>query len=226
MKKWTSFDTMTLISEFKSMPYLWNVYHEEYKNKRLKTKAIEKLAFLFNTSPREIHRKLHNLRCQYTGEIRKIKSRTGPGERQSQWSYFNSLKFLSPVLNVRSGGGGEVVTSLTCFEPGSSDHCSGYPADAYDDPQEEGSSHETKFNPLDLEQFQKQSDTASNFSEANEKESTASEMIGLDDFDIFGKLVATHLRRMPLERAIRCQEKMFTLLMQERLQDTKEEEDT
>jgi hypothetical protein len=75
----------------------------------MKAGALEKVALSLGFSAVEIKRKLHNLRCQFTSELKKTvhkKSGQGACDRyKSQWPYFYTLQFLESAVNVRETAG-------------------------------------------------------------------------------------------------------------------------
>ncbi|XP_044745326.1 uncharacterized protein LOC123307174 [Coccinella septempunctata] len=99
MRMWTQEETRSLISHYKTYPELWDTTHPDYKCRKKKMEASEKLAVIFNATPAEINRKLHNIRTQFHNERRKLKRMRSDqvGARRyhtSTWEYFSSLTFL------------------------------------------------------------------------------------------------------------------------------------
>jgi hypothetical protein len=86
-------ETKNLISEFDESPCLWYIFDKDYKNKDIKARALTKIALLLDFSVDEVLRKLHNLRCQYTSELKKTRvKKSGPGASErykSQWPHFD-----------------------------------------------------------------------------------------------------------------------------------------
>lgn len=97
-KCWTSKDIFSLISRWELLPELWDVKSKQYRNRVRKQNALQKLSIEYNTSEKEINRKLHNLRTQYNHELRKSrKKRSDNGDEdvnQSNWEFYRSLLFL------------------------------------------------------------------------------------------------------------------------------------
>jgi hypothetical protein len=104
-KKWAPQETRNLISHFQDSPCLWDVFDKDYKNRYKKSTAVRKIALSFGINADEVKRKLHNLRRQYTHELKKTRiKKYGQGERERckpQWPYFDALRFLEAVVNVR-----------------------------------------------------------------------------------------------------------------------------
>jgi hypothetical protein len=67
----------------------------------MKARALTELALSLGFSVYEVIRKLHNLRCQYTSELKKTRvSKPGQGasERcESQWPYFDVFRCIFGV---------------------------------------------------------------------------------------------------------------------------------
>jgi hypothetical protein len=79
-KKWTPPETKNLISEYEETPCPWNVFDKGYKIKDMKAAALEKITLSLGFSVVEIKRKLHNLRCQFTSELKKtVHNKSGQG---------------------------------------------------------------------------------------------------------------------------------------------------
>ncbi|KDR21917.1 hypothetical protein L798_00468 [Zootermopsis nevadensis] len=74
------------------------------------------MAARFQTSVREVQRKLHNLRCQYTGELRKARTKKSGKDTadtyRSQWPYKENMKFLEGSISLRSSVGNELPPPL------------------------------------------------------------------------------------------------------------------
>ncbi|XP_032673785.1 uncharacterized protein LOC116845338 [Odontomachus brunneus] len=97
---WSMKDTFELIKRYKAS-MLWDSNHLHYRDKTLRSKMINNIASAMNVSPKEVVRKLHNLRCQLSEQIRKSKSYVGfKGKiHTSNWCYFSAMKFLLPAIN-------------------------------------------------------------------------------------------------------------------------------
>jgi hypothetical protein len=108
-KKWTVSETRNLISQFEDSPCLWDMFSKDYKSKDMKSMAVTKIASSLGVKVDEVKRKMHNLRCQYTSELKKTrikKSGKGLNKRYlSQWPYFDAFKFLEAAVNVRESTG-------------------------------------------------------------------------------------------------------------------------
>jgi hypothetical protein len=63
-KKWMPPETRNLISQFKDLPRLWDLFDKDYRNKDMKATAVTKIALLLGVKVGEVKRKLQNLRCQ------------------------------------------------------------------------------------------------------------------------------------------------------------------
>jgi hypothetical protein len=72
-KKWTVPETRNLISQFEDSPCLWDVFNKVYKNKDMKSTAVTKIALSLGVQVDKVKRKMHNLRCQYTSELKKTR---------------------------------------------------------------------------------------------------------------------------------------------------------
>ncbi|XP_069692690.1 uncharacterized protein [Periplaneta americana] len=115
-KQWSVEETKRLIEAYKLESCLWNVFDSNYKSKDLRNRAMSKIAETAQASLEEVQRKLHNLRCQYTGELRKTKTRksgNGAGDTYvSTWPYFQHLKFLTNSISLRGSLGNELPQAV------------------------------------------------------------------------------------------------------------------
>jgi hypothetical protein len=103
--EWTKENIQDFISHYESMPVLWDVRSHQYKDRFQKQNAWNKLASLMATDVQEVQRKAHNLRNQFSQEIKKIKNKkSGQGTLEtyhSNWPYFESLKFIQSSVDPR-----------------------------------------------------------------------------------------------------------------------------
>lgn len=101
---WSKDKTKQLIELYQSYPPLWNFNLKEYRDRREKAKCIESIAQILGVGDREVSRKLHNLRCQMNGEVRKLKNRKviegDEDSKKTAWEYFDSLKFIIGVTQT------------------------------------------------------------------------------------------------------------------------------
>ena len=91
-----------LIRVYRSCPCLWDKRSDEYGDRQKRADAYEGLVRLcrerYPSANREfVTKKIHNMRCCYMRELRKIGSRKSPDDeeyRPNLW-YFYLLSFLS-----------------------------------------------------------------------------------------------------------------------------------
>lgn len=110
--KWGHEETVRLIELYaKECPELWDAKHLLYKDRTAKVLKQTFLANHFNTTTEEINRKIHNLRTQFNGELRKLKKRRKESkeEPQSRWEYFENLSFLQQSAAGEAGGGDDAA---------------------------------------------------------------------------------------------------------------------
>lgn len=97
-KEWLKSEIEELILMYQGKPELWDVTTAMYKNRIKKQDALKELADEFSTTTEEIQRKIHNLRNQFSSELKKhkkIKSGQSTDELYvSKWPYYNLLSFL------------------------------------------------------------------------------------------------------------------------------------
>lgn len=97
-RKWSQQDTHNLISFYRELRVLWDPNNRDYGLKSKRAEAISALAEKFNTSDGEINRKIHNLRCQFRGEVRNYNRRLKNDIKHSNdtcisnWQFFDVMK--------------------------------------------------------------------------------------------------------------------------------------
>ena len=78
---------------------------EEYRDRIKKEQSLSAIASHFKTNVKEISRKIHNLRSQYTNERTKQRKRAESGAAgtasQKKWQHFDSLDFLRDTTETR-----------------------------------------------------------------------------------------------------------------------------
>ncbi|XP_026301115.1 uncharacterized protein LOC113219252 isoform X2 [Apis mellifera] len=117
-KEWNKNDTFKLIALYEHQPILWDKKHMDYRNREKKNKILSEIGLHFECSIEEIQRKIHNLRNQMSQELKKKKKRKkGTDEiEESNWIYFNALKFLIPPLTINVTQSLHTQTSMSIKE--------------------------------------------------------------------------------------------------------------
>lgn len=102
-RKWSQEETYHLISFYRELRVLWDPSNRDYGVKSKRAEAISALAEKFCTNDAEINRKIHNLRCQFRGEVRNYNRRIKNDLQQnnglssvtisvSSWQFFDVMK--------------------------------------------------------------------------------------------------------------------------------------
>jgi len=111
-KEWLKSEIDQLINMYHNKPELWDVKSKDRVKKR---DALDEIATTFETTVKEITRKIHNLRNQFNSEFKKTtKKKSGQGSDElytSKWLYFKSLLFLQKGLICRSTTGNIATVS-------------------------------------------------------------------------------------------------------------------
>lgn len=108
-RKWTQEETYELISFYRELRVLWDPTNRDYGLKTKRAEAIASLAEKFATTESEINRKIHNLRCQYRGEVRNFNKKcNGTESCTSGWQFFDMMKEIMTYSTVRNGNGSMV----------------------------------------------------------------------------------------------------------------------
>lgn len=111
---WTREKINQLIELYKKHECLWNHWHESYKSKDKRNRAIEDICTILDVPKFEFGKKIHNLRNQFNMEMKKLEQRIKEAgvsiddatavEFRCKWSHFESLMFLRHVIEPRPGG--------------------------------------------------------------------------------------------------------------------------
>ncbi|XP_023303094.2 uncharacterized protein LOC111685087 [Lucilia cuprina] len=111
---WTREKINQLIDLYKKHECLWNHWHESYKNKEKRNRAIEDICTTLSVPKFEFGKKIHNLRNQFNTEMKKLEQRIEEAgvsfddaiamDLRCKWSHFESLMFLRHVIEPRPGG--------------------------------------------------------------------------------------------------------------------------
>ncbi|XP_031327793.1 uncharacterized protein LOC116159041 isoform X2 [Photinus pyralis] len=108
-KEWLKAEIEELIIMYQGKPVLWDVKSNIYKNRVKKQDAYQEMAEEFNTTVEEIQRKIHNLRNQFNSEFKKSKKKqSGQGTDElyvSKWPYYNLLLFLQGSSECKTATG-------------------------------------------------------------------------------------------------------------------------
>lgn len=111
IRKWTLSETFDLLSFYRELRVLWDPSNRDYGLKSKRAEAISVLADKFDTTGAEINRKIHNLRCQFNGEIRnfnrKNKNNITPmndnNKCVSNWLFFDIMKEIMGFSEISAG---------------------------------------------------------------------------------------------------------------------------
>ncbi|XP_049772623.1 uncharacterized protein LOC126159853 [Schistocerca cancellata] len=104
-REWTKQDTENFIEAVESYPEIWDVHNRDFKDRMKKMCALNEISSIFDTSVKEVQRKWHNLKTQFSQEVRKLqKIKSGsPGiVSDSRWPYFSAMKFLESSVATTS----------------------------------------------------------------------------------------------------------------------------
>lgn len=111
---WTREKISQLIELYRKHECLWNHWHESYKIREKRNRAIQEICTVLNCTKFEFGRKIHNLRNQFNTEMKKLEQRTEEAgvsldegthsELSSKWIHFESLRFLRNIIEPRPGG--------------------------------------------------------------------------------------------------------------------------
>ncbi|XP_049843213.1 uncharacterized protein LOC126295002 [Schistocerca gregaria] len=104
-REWTKQDTENFIEAVESYHEIWDVHNRDFKDRMKKMCALNEISPIFDTSVKEVQRKWHNLKTQFSQEVRKlqkIKSCSSGIVSDSWWPYFSAMKFLESSVATTS----------------------------------------------------------------------------------------------------------------------------
>jgi len=97
--EWSNEKVLNLIELYRDRPVLWDCRLKEYKDRNKKMDAILEIAVSFGVEKEEIERKIKNLVCHLSRELKKERDskKSGAGSDQvykSKWFCYDSMLFL------------------------------------------------------------------------------------------------------------------------------------
>ena len=98
--EWTNDKVINLIYLYRDRPVLWDCRLKEYKDRNKRMDALLEIAFSFGVEKGEIERKIKNLVCPFSRELKRERevSRSGTGSDdvyKSKWFSYNSKYAVS-----------------------------------------------------------------------------------------------------------------------------------
>ncbi|KAJ8712091.1 hypothetical protein PYW07_004933 [Mythimna separata] len=238
--RWSETETYQFVKIYLSHEHLWNPEHTSYrlKSKRLKAyrdiiaELNETTGILLNET--ELKIKIKNLRSTYMQEIAKIKQRSGP-----EWSYKPNMKWFAE-WHKRFGGIKKTEDSSSFDHQDSIDEANqkiwmsnedNMEDDTLDPfPEDDEYTLILKTEPREVPHINE--DRYQNKKKKNKhrrpstdcSERTFIDSIDSstgnakeDEFDIYGKYIASQLRKMDLQKALRVQLEIQSLVSEARL---------
>lgn len=97
--EWTNEKVLTLIDLYRDRPVLWDCRSKQHKDRSKRTDALMEIAVSFGVEKEEIDRKIKNLMCHLSRELKKERdgkkcgARTGQAYK-SKWFCYDSMLFL------------------------------------------------------------------------------------------------------------------------------------
>ena len=98
--EWTNDKVVNLIDLYRNRPVLWDCRLKEYKDRNKRMDALLEIAFSFGVEKGEIERKIKNLVCHFSRELKRERevSKSGAGSDdvyKSKWFCYNSKYAVS-----------------------------------------------------------------------------------------------------------------------------------
>ncbi|XP_026318602.1 uncharacterized protein LOC113229273 [Hyposmocoma kahamanoa] len=230
--KFGTADNIKFIELYRSYECLWNTEHEHYKNRDARNAALNAFAREFGSEefgPKEISGKIKNIRSQYLQEKKKVSSSLGTGAGAEnvyvpKLPWYNSLdSFLRKSSEFRTTFS-NLIDESTPNTPNSPFNVSvvnndethtfqilDSVSDIVDLTPKPTQTKKTKTRKLDI-------DSAIDRLDAIDKRSRQYE----DDLDMFGKYVASSLRKLNEKNMIFAQDEIQATLSKFKLKNLKE----
>ncbi|KAG6463861.1 uncharacterized protein LOC115452640 [Manduca sexta] len=239
--KWSEDQTYQFVKTYLKHVHLWNTKHPDYKAMNLRMKSYRDIINEFrettgiNLNMVELKIKIKNLRSTYTQELAKIKRRSSP-----ECTFRSSLKWFTlwhkRFANIRKD---EIETSYDQQDPieESSEvwvsHTNNL--DSNIDPFQDNEDYNSivlKVEPNDFYKIEnsnqckvkkkkaKLRSPSVEFSDRTFRGSMdSSDLAKEDEFDIYGKYIASQLRKMDVQKALRVQLEIQSLVSEARILD-------
>jgi len=103
-KTWTERETTDLIEALEGCPCLWNIYEKCYHSREAQEKEFQEISRGLDISVADIKAKITSLHAQLGRELAKTRAtKSGQGlsnSYKSSWMFWESLQFLTTVLNI------------------------------------------------------------------------------------------------------------------------------
>ncbi|XP_053611223.1 uncharacterized protein LOC128675682 [Plodia interpunctella] len=235
--RWSESVTLEFVKLYLKHECLWNPSHSDYKLKYARNKAYEDIISDFKIATNktltliEVKMKIRALRTTYSQQVQKILQRSAPDSiYEPSLVWFNEmdqcLKHISPIsrqshsndssemnpqqiwLNheLQNGSLGETTTDPIVSQTDDE-------FDTEKQKESESSNRKSKFrrNKKKKNKPRNSIDSTDSISEQND--------IQEDEFDVYGKYIATQLRQMSIQRALRVQLEIQNLVSEARISE-------
>lgn len=225
-KRWGDYDTIRFVELYEKAECLWNFQHNDYKNKKVRESAYQKIVQEMNIpgfDVTELKYKIKNIRSTYAQERLKLKKAGVQMNKSYTLKWFPiAERFLGRVVAVKSS------TSTSSVEKKNTEEDVPKTETETDNSNNqievEVQNISQKSNCFKESKRKRKSETHSEIEEEIEKsqERNCSVKNKIDDeFYYFGNNVACQLRELPLQEALICQTKIMEILTQQRIASIK-----
>lgn len=243
---WDESEILKFIESYEENFILWDPKHKSHYNKKLRNKAWDEIAATNNRSVEKCKRKLASLLATMRRERSKMRKNllAGRGYR-STWFAFEKFRFLwgksklyeptkTELLDITPIENG-IETTLDneemAIETQENEVClEDVDESAMDNPSDDENSFilppmiQSQTNKKyiinkPLSKKTRENQTTKSIDTLLQELSQKIEIPQLpeDEFDVFGKMVAVHLRQLPLTTALECQSEILHYIVQKRL---------
>ncbi|XP_072934354.1 uncharacterized protein [Epargyreus clarus] len=232
--KWNEQSTLLFLEHFKNYQCLWNHKLDEYKDRTLRANAMKSLISDLNLEvcEEDIKHKIKTIRTRFTTELTKIKQSTKSGRSTDDiyvpmLYWFKHAEFLSSVCIPRQSTSNLDTSVNTQTQNEDSTESEPKSSQAGSEKQSKSSAENSRnggtisstslYSEKPVNRKRKTDipiDMAIKELKAISKENK--EQVE-DEFDLFCKSLAIQLKKMPLNRALICQERLQSVMTQERL---------
>uniref|UniRef100_A0A8D8QPS9 MADF domain-containing protein n=1 Tax=Cacopsylla melanoneura TaxID=428564 RepID=A0A8D8QPS9_9HEMI len=237
--KWLDFHMKAFLDTYRKYDLLWNTKHDDYNQTIAREKAYAAMVVDLNipgVSVADVKAKIKTVRTRYRSELGKIEASARNGDHpvyEPKLIWFNEAdKFLRPVVTSFSGGGKRKYGGSSDFiaishmpKEEESNELAEMVTNWYGS--EENGEEKTEENEWSVVENEwagpSRKKRLSSVLSGPSRGLTYDPVMGWrdapqeDEFEVFCKSLAIQLRKMPLHRALVCQEQLQKVMTKERL---------
>ncbi|XP_045463555.1 uncharacterized protein LOC123673151 [Harmonia axyridis] len=230
--QWSLENIEKFINLYKQHGCLWNPELDSYKNFHLKKSALQKMVAdmrMHGLTTFLAKERIKTIRTMYRRELNKVVNSSANGGKQiyrPKLFWFKQIdSFLRPVTILRNfGNQNSSMSQNTEVNGESDDNFSVQDQRIEDDFRNQSSIQIEEYISnsrctTPMEQSNKKRKCSSNdFYDVSDLQSNSNNFSGENEFDLFAKLIAVLLKKLPLKTAIQCKQEMINLVFSKQIE--------